>query len=269
MKNQNDNLNNFIDNLLVDYYTIYPETPQIDFEIVFTDNLCQKHIELREDLKDELLKEGLEKENDSNGRTVFPKCINDKISILINVQRVIEYTNDNSYTWIGTIAHEFTHAIDFNMMAKKERLNTYDPLMRREGYHMFQLWSEYHARRLGYNFLRYELGIDSGTYTDEERIDNILNREIPVHMDRFYNEDHSDNDGNRQLYLTMQIAGRFSVWCDIFPEIFTDDFLKNTFASCPWLYNILVFLRKHESLDCIYDYFDEMRLILKGNWECL
>ena len=266
MINNTNEFKTVMSRLLIDYYNLYPEASQINFEIILTDDLCKKHLELRPDLKDALLAEGIENENDYNGRTVCPKYVGDTISILVNSHKYKEYTDDKSYTWIGTIAHELTHAVDFSVMASKENLNTYDPLIKREKYLMFQLWTEYHARRVGYSFLRYELKVDTDNNSKEERINHIMKKEMPFHMNHFYNDYHSGIDGNKQLYLTMQMAGRFSVWCDLFPDIFNDIFLKDTFSQCLWLYNILVFLRNHESLDSVYDCFDEMRLILKDNW---
>lgn len=266
MNSTHDDFDDFLGRLIIDYYTLYSEMPEVNFEIVITDDLCRKHLELRPDMKAELLKEGIENDNDYNGRMVLPKHIGDTISILLNKQKIVQYTNDKSYTWIGTFAHELTHAIDYSMMALMEELTAYDPLLRRENYLIFQLWSEYHAKRLGYNFLRYELKVDCDTNTTNERIDNIINRELPFHMENFYNEYHSTANGNQQLYWTMQIVGRFSVWCDLFPDIFNDKFLRNVFKECIWLYNILNFLKQYKSLDCIYPHFDDMRLILKENW---
>ena len=70
-------------------------------------------------------------------------------------------------TWLGTIAHELTHAIDYYQMARKEKLDCYGPLLKTASYLMFQLWSEYHAKRLGYGFMRRLLNMDINLAEDE------------------------------------------------------------------------------------------------------
>lgn len=35
-----------------------------------------------------------------------------------------KYTEDGSMTWVGILAHELTHAIDYNQFAKREGLNS-------------------------------------------------------------------------------------------------------------------------------------------------
>ena len=73
-----------------------------------------------------ILKEGIQ--SDYNGRMVVPESLDDPIHILLNTRKVEEYTNDGSMTWIGTIGHEYTHAIDFYQMARLEELDSYSPL---------------------------------------------------------------------------------------------------------------------------------------------
>ena len=51
-------------------------------------------------------------------------------------------------TWVGTLAHEYTHALDFYKMAKLEALDSYAPLEDPDRYFLFQQWTEYHARRV-------------------------------------------------------------------------------------------------------------------------
>jgi hypothetical protein len=64
----------------------------------------------------------------------------------------------------------------------------------------------------------------------------------------------------------MQLLGRYSVWCDLFPDEFNAPILKELFINAPWMYNLFIFLRKNYSLDIVYNNFEEMRLILSENW---
>jgi hypothetical protein len=131
---------------------------------------------------------------------------------------------------------------------------------------MFHLWSEYHARKLGYGFLRKQLNIDADVSNEKDRIEYIQNIEWPNHMNRHYNEYHKTNNSNIQMNDTMQLLGRYSVWCDLFPKEFNESVFKEIYKNTPWMYSIFAFLRQHSSLDAVYPNFEAMRLILKENW---
>lgn len=262
-------LNEACKSLIEEYFKLYPTMERIPVEIVFTDNLGATHLRLRPDCKEQLLERGLESDNNYNGRVVVPRKLDDTIHILLNTQKVIEYTNDNSMTWVGTLAHELTHAIDYHQMARRESLESYDPLEEISLYSMFQLWSEYHARKLGYRFLREILGEYKDSTTQNEVISFIKDTEWPFHKNRHYQEYHKDQNGWQQIYVTMQLLGRYSVWCDLFPENFNLSKFKSEFVSAPWMYHLFSFLLCHETLEQIYNCFEDMRLILRENWPAI
>lgn len=257
----NNDFNETIIRLLVDYYSLYTKLPKINCEFIFTDDLYMTYSKLRPDLNINLTKKEIEDQNENNGQIVLPKEVGNAISILINSKKVIEYGD----TWIGTIAHELTHAIDYHTMAIKENLDSYDPLSRTENYLLFQMWSEFHARHKGYKFLRYETGIDK-KHSYEDRLKYVLNEELPYHINSFYNDYTSNRNGIQQIYLTMQLLGRFSVWCELFPDTFNNCFLKSQFKGCIWAYHLLKFLIEHNSLDDIYNFFGDFSDILMENW---
>lgn len=111
-------LYNIVESLFELYYESYPNMERISVDINFTDDLGKTHCELRSDIKERLIAEGLESQQDCNGRMVAPCSINDTMHILLNTKKVIQYCNDGSMTWVGTFAHELTHAIDFYQMAR-------------------------------------------------------------------------------------------------------------------------------------------------------
>ena len=260
-------LNSMINILYEQYYKCYPYMERIPVNIELTDDLTKKHLELRSDIKERLIEEDIDSQQHFNGRMVPPYDITDNINILLNTNKVIQYCNDGSFTWIGTFAHELTHAIDFYMMARKENLKTYDTLQERSIYLMFQLWSEYHARKLGYNFLRKVLGVDEHTSCSrQERIDHIKNTEWPEHKKRHFEEYHQNRNGNNQMYITMQLLGRYSVWCDLFPDNFNEDAFAIDFINEAWMRHLFSFMRQHETLDTIYGNFDLMESIINENW---
>lgn len=261
-------LNNMINILYEQYYKCYPHMERIPVNIEFTDDLAKKHFELRSDIKEQLIAEDIYSQQNFNGRMVAPCDIKDNISILLNTNKVVQYCNDGSMTWIGTFAHELTHAIDFYMMARKEKLQSYDELQQCSTYLMFQLWSEYHARKLGYQFLRTILGVDKQpTYSLKECIDHIQNTEWPTHKKHHFEEYHKNRNGNNQMYITMQLLGRYSVWCDLFPHNFNEDTFAMDFANEIWMQHLFSFMRHHETFDLIYENFDLMESIINENWQ--
>ena len=249
--------------LLTDYYCLYPLLPQINAAIILTNHMNETHFELRPEMRDELISQGIEKDNEQNGRMVLPSNVGETIYILMNAKNILEYTKDGSMTWVGTFAHELTHAIDFHSIALKENMNIYDPLLRAE-FSMFQLWSEYHARRLGYNFLRTKM--ITNNISQEEQINHIIETEMPRQIKLFFDAYHQTTNGNKQMYETMQFLGRFSIWCDIFPNEFNYNTLKDYFWQNKWMLRLFYFLRECGSLDLIYPRFDEMKKILESNW---
>lgn len=248
------------------YYEFYPDMQKMPINITISDSLSDSYIKIRPDSKERFTIDEKEKTDDNNGLMVLPYVVGDNINILLNKSKIIEYTNDGSMTWLGTFAHELTHAIDFYQMALKEKFDYYDSLLETDKYFMFHLWSEYHARKIGYCFLCKQLNIDADVSNEKDRIEYIQNIEWPNHINRHYSEYHKTDNGNKQMNDTMQLQGRYSVWCDLFPEEFNESVFKETFKNTPWMYSIFTFLRQHSSLDAIYPNFEAMRLILKENW---
>lgn len=256
--------------VLIDkYYEYYQYMQRIPVKIVFTYDLWKTHFKYRPDHKERLMNEGHKSQSEDNGRMILPNKFEDEIYVLLNLKKVEEYTKDKSMAWIGTMAHELTHAIDYYQMARKESLEKYDLLEETSSYLPFQLWSEYHARKLGYGFLRRILEVDVDSCTEKDRIKYIVDTEWPFHMKSFLDEYHKTSNGNVQMYLTMQLLGRYSVWCDLFPDDFNEKVFTTTFENNPWFHHLFSFIRKHETLDAIYNHFGDFQLILQENWETI
>lgn len=252
-----------INTLFSMYHSTFPEAMQIPVSVSFTDDLNRTHAELRPDRADLILKEGIQ--SDYNGRMVVPESLDDPIHILLNTRKVEEYTNDGSMTWIGTIGHEYTHAIDFYQMARLEELDSYSPLEETSKYVMFQQWTEYHARKCGYRFLRKYFEATGQILQGDEQIEYIMETEAPIQTRRF-NRKYNQGSPNDRLYLTMQYLGRFSVWIDLFPAHFNEEQLLDYCPGAYWMMDLLQFLRKYESLNEIYGHFDELQDVLSENW---
>lgn len=265
---ENLNHNEQIQTYRKQYYEMFSDMPEILDNYIITDCLSKSHFELRPDLKERLIKEGIKKCDNNNGRTVFPIEVNKPINILLNRKYIIETTFDGTLSWIGTFAHELTHAIDYYQMALKENLFVYDPLLEQESkYFIFQIWSEYHAKRIGYLFLRNYLKVDNDDTTKNDRIEYILETELPYHIKQHYNDYHNAHDMVKEINLTMFLLGRLSVWCDLFPDIFNKSFINSKFEGAPWIFHIFQFLQQCNKFEKVYLKFDELKQVLKENWE--
>lgn len=243
------------------YYRYYPDAQKIPVNVILTDNLNLSHGEIRPDIKEYLF--SVRPQNDFNGRMVLPVTLDKPMYILINKSKMKEYAA--SGTWIGTIAHELTHAIDFYCMARLENLDNYNELEKSCKYNVFRLWSEYNARKKGYKFLRYIMSENLGT--PEEQIKDILQRELPGQKQIFlslYNDNYSNEYD--QIYHVMNYLGRYSVWCDLFPDIFSEEFLATDMNDFSWPKPLLSFLRSHESLENMYENFGQLDDLLWKYW---
>lgn len=122
---------------------------------------------------------------------------------------------------------------------------------------------------MGYGFLRKFLGVDTNPDDREAAIEHIASFEWPHHMDDHYSTYHECSDRYEQIIITMHLLGRYSVWCDLFPEVFNEKSLAFDFSHAPWMHHLFSFMRQHETLNAIYEDFSQMRKVLRENWETI
>lgn len=256
--------------ILVDaFYREYPEIERVPVEIILSDDLDETSYRLRPDIRKRLMAQGKQGNGQGNGRMVPPHNLDEKLHVLLNTEMIQKHTKDGTMSWVGTIAHELTHAADFYQMARLEGLSNYDPLQEKSLYELFQYWTEYHARKVGYGFLRKFLGVDTNPDDREAAIEHIASFEWPHHMDDHYSTYHECSDRYEQIIITMHLLGRYSVWCDLFPEVFNEKSLAFDFSHAPWMHHLFSFMRQHETLNAIYEDFSQMRKVLRENWETI
>lgn len=259
-------INDIINTLYKQYFKVFSDTEEIPVKIILTDNLAKSHYELRPDRKEELIAQNIEAYNIQNERMVTPRSNDEPTYILLNTKMIKKYTEDGSMTWVGTLAHELTHAIDYNQFANREGLNSLDIIEGTSNFYMFQLWSEYHARKRGYYFLRLFFENQNMLDAREIQVEHILQTEWPFHMKNHFREYHENTNGNNQMYITMQLLGRYSVWCDLFPDDFNKEAFARDYAQTPWMVHLFTFLRAHETLDDIYGNFKKLKAVFAENW---
>ncbi len=248
------------------YDRLFAESENIPYLVKFSDDLNKTHKEIRPDLIKDI--EENNKDNNENGRIVLPHLVDEPIIILLNELRIKENLNEKSIAWYETFAHELTHVIDYCQMARMEKLSNYSQLEVFGKYSMFQLWSEYNARKKGYYFLSSILTEERSFSNTNDRVDYILESEWPFYLKQYYKDYFTSNgDGMNQIYHTMQFLGRYSVWCDLYPDTFHYSMFSSYFKSEKWIIHLFLFLREHELLSSVYQDFDEMDIIIREHWE--
>lgn len=259
-----DSFKIMINHLFLIYGKMYSAVFQVPIEIELTDNLDLRHNEIRPDLTELLSLKSVH--SDDNGRLVIPQKVGDTFYILLNETKIREYILNKDPTWIGTITHEITHAIDFYQMAQKRKLDNYSELEKAKS--LFASWSEYHAKRVGYSFLRSICVEMNLLQENEETCEYIINEEWPYFKEKYYKAyNENSNDGIYQIYLTMHILGRYSVWNDLYPNKFNVENLLEDFYNAPWIGNLYIFLRKYEDVESIYPCFNLFCALLASNWK--
>ena len=253
----NELLSEITEKLKILYSHFFPEVELAPYLVTFSDDLNYTHGEIRPDIIQEL---GRKKSNE-NGRIVLPYSTNEPIHILIKNNNI-----EGSIQWYETFAHELTHCIDYYQMGKKEKLESYKPLERIGKYSMFLFWTEYNARKKGQIFFK-KMCEEAGCFTNtNEQVDYIIDTEWPTYLE-YYRKEFINSDGLDQIYETMQLIGRYSAWCDLFPDAFNYVRFSVIFKGTKWMINLFSFLREYDSLDTIYNEFNEMEMIIRENWQ--
>jgi len=253
-----------LNTILADYFATF-DIPVVSIRYSIVDDmaaaykeLCPDHAE-REPQKIATL-------NQYNGTTVSPSNVAGMFTILLNAKYMLESVNGNNANWVGTIAHETTHVVDFTDFATLLDAENYEDILSIAKNSMFQLWTEFNARAKGYYFVRKYSFEDM---FDESQISDIINIEIPEQEKLLSQNYHATTDGFQQAYLVSHYLGRLYALQQIFPVVFTDEQVKNLIPPNPWMYEWFLFLKSHSKLGAAYPVFKEMKNILRKNFHGL
>lgn len=247
--------------LIVDDYINTIHYPKFQINIKLTSDMHQSYLELCSNQS----KRGIDGKvlNDYNGLMVAPKELDGIFTILINVNKLREYLEQNNPTWIGTIVHETTHVIDYIEYAKIVGAKNYDEIQLINKHGMFNLWTEFNARSKGYYFLR------KYTYDDmhdEDLVPDIINRELPAQTQMLLENYNSTNDAYMQAYYVSHYLGRLYALQKIFPQHFNDQRIKAILNENHWMYEWFKFFNSHTSINDAYRDFGDMKNILRKNF---
>ncbi len=253
-----------VQTIVADYFSVFEIDPvSIRYSIV--DDMPQAYKELRPDhaIKEP---EKIASMDKYNGIMVAPGSTSEMFTVLLNRRIIQESLNDGNVNWVGTIAHETTHVIDYLNYADLLGVADFEGILSISENAMFQLWTEFHARARGYYFVRKYSFEDM---FDESQVPDIINREIPAQEQLLYQNYHATDDGIQQAYLVSHYLGRLYALQIIFPNAFTNDQIKALIPPNPWMYKWFLFLKSHTELESAYLCFEEMKDILRENFSGL
>ncbi|MEE1228529.1 MAG: hypothetical protein U0K57_06125 [Lachnospiraceae bacterium] len=167
--------------------------------------------------------------------------------------------------------HELTHIVDYIDYARLNHLSSYEELFHNQESVLFQHWSEYHAERRGYAaWLKHMYSIRL-KYDDSPRKMKILEKETMNNI-RYYGEHYTNTaeyGSTRQVYFTMHLLARMSIWMQILPgrvaEILSND--PFNYRGLLWIKKLMYLFQKYPRIDQMNDHFFDIAVIIAENMQ--
>lgn len=256
----NDKINELINIVVNDYFSTYKYEP-LNFSIVFSDDIWETYFEKCPDHRKQMTNQ--QPLPAFNGTIATPQELDGMFTVIVDNQYFLEECQNKRLSWIGTIIHEITHAVDYRNYARIVAAPNYDEVLNTSRHRMFQLWTEFNAKRHGYYFLR-KYSFDN--LTDTVQIPDIVNIELPGQIEYMSSEYNSTSDGWKQIYIVSQFLGRLAVWEDLFPSSFNRDFIEQLLCANPWMLKMYDYLNGHRNLNTAVESFEELRKIVQENF---
>lgn len=91
--------------------------------------------------------------------------------------------------------------------------------------------------------------------------------ELPMHSKDMFDSYHSSDNAFNQMYAVTHFLGRLFVWEKLFPDYFTENMIRQLLVSNRWMLDIYIFLKDHIKLDTAYRDFEELKDILRQNFQ--
>ena len=203
--------------------------------------------------KNIIIRQGKDVTDSLNGTVILCNDIErDGVQVIFSLKSFAHYLSNNDvFTPIGTINHEFTHANDFIDFAEYLGVTDSESVLKNENWFAVQMWSEFHARRNG--FLRVLNAATNETLSFPE---GYAEHELELIRTK-WKERLEENE----LYELMQLCGRYSVIEEIFSDKvtgFKEDMLKGVYSGiklyiCNQIYS---FCKNHKSFNEFVDEID-------------
>ncbi len=197
-----------------------------------------------------------------NGTIVVPEYVGEDFHILINKA----YMDRESDNWGGTLCHELTHIYDYIDIANDLDSLRYKDYAKNEHSQMFEFWTEFHARVLGHNCLRYY--VSDGDIKNEYYVKENLKNEMPFQVNHLIKEYQANQDNFfQQVYAVVQFLGRLYVWEKLFPKYYTESNIHSILGNNEWMEEIYCFLKENDEYYKVHDSFGQMKKIFEMNYQ--
>ena len=244
--------------MILDDYSVTCKTEKIDCNIIIDDDMAGAYTRVRPDLV-EKNKISLLDINQYHGLTIAPYEINDKFTILINLNYINDSLAKNNVDYVGTVVHEAVHVNDFKNYFKIVQAKSYDELFDYHQHRLFQYWTEFHARAIGHYFLR-KYTLDN--FKDEIHLNILVNYELPYQLNYMVSEVANTDNNDQKMYVIVHFLGRLAVWRFLYPNFFNDEFINNLTCQNVWIKNLFYFFIENDSLEKVYANFYKMHEII-------
>ncbi len=168
------------------------------------------------------------------------------------------------------VFHELTHICDYIDYARVNQLTSYREMFGSQETVLFQHWSEYHAERRGYAaWLKHKYGIRLDYDTGKNKV-HIMEKET-VNNIRYYGEHYTNTaeyGSTRQVYFTMHLLARMSIWMKILPGQVGDILDKPPFdyRGVIWIKKLLKLFMEYPDLPQMKNHFMDMAIIIAENF---
>lgn len=250
-----------IDNVLTEYIQVFPILNFVNPEFCISENIARDYLRYRPNTLDSF-SISYDKLNQYNGLVISPNAIDGRFTILLNRYYIEACLEKQESDLLGTIAHETTHVQDYFEYAHIISATDYDTVDKDR---MFWLWSEMNARARGSYFAR--KAYFCGTERDKIPSQNIDRYELPEHWKRTLAYCNSTNDMYLQAYSIAQYLGRLYTLQKLSPFYFTDMWVQAHLGNEKWMSDWYFFFQKHPALSLAAPHFEEMRDILRQNFD--
>ena len=254
---------------IMDSYVRYFNLKDVNLQMILTDDIytCQKNYGFSEsDIR--TLDEATARENWKHVAACmkYPKNMDEPFTLIFKEPYLRKV---NEYELYRLVFHELTHYCDYKDYARIHNLSSYEELFNNQETVLFQNWSEYHAERRGYGaYLKRKYGIrlkfdDTGKKVgimEKETMNNIV----------YYGEHYTNTaeyGSSRQIYFTMHLLARMSIWMQILPYQVADILSSPSFnyRGLEWIKKLMYLFAKYPTIHQMDPHFMEIAFIIAEN----
>ncbi len=254
---------------IMNSYVNYFNLKDMNLELVITDDIysCQKKYGFSEtDIRK--LDEATAKKNWKHVAACmkYPKNMDEPFALIFKEPYLRQVEECELYR---LMFHELTHYCDYKEYARIHNLTSYRQLFSSQETVLFQNWSEYHAERRGYAaYLKHRHGIRLKYDVTPKKI-QIMEDETLRNL--IYYAEHYTNTAeygtSRQIYFTMHLLARLSIWMEILPAQVSEILSKEpfTYRGIEWIKKLMYLFAKYPTLEQIDSHLMEIVRIVAEN----